>query len=119
MTLVFAKERSIEAIRDAMFANRTLAFFDNQLAGKEELLTALFRASVTVKPTGRTDGDNQPLYLVTNISTIPYELQTAGGIELIVPAEGSLILPIDPSWLKGVTVKNLITGPKTKLKLDL
>jgi len=46
MTLVLAKERTVEAIREALFANRTIAWFDESLAGKKEYLKAFFEESV-------------------------------------------------------------------------
>lgn len=41
MTLVFAKEKSLESIKEAMFAGRMLAFFNNFLMGKEEYMKLL------------------------------------------------------------------------------
>ncbi|WP_430812231.1 MULTISPECIES: Sb-PDE family phosphodiesterase [unclassified Carboxylicivirga] len=49
MTLVFAKERSMEGLRQAMFDRRSVAFFGDELAGPEALLRHLFEASVVVK----------------------------------------------------------------------
>ena len=46
MTLVFAKNRSLESLKEALFANRTLAWFDNKLAGKEEFLKAFFQIQI-------------------------------------------------------------------------
>ena len=44
MTLVFAKDASLEAIREALFARRTAAYSGNMLVGKEELLRPDLRA---------------------------------------------------------------------------
>jgi len=49
MTLVFAKERSIEGIKEALIAGRTLAYFNNHLAGKEEYLKEFIQKSLAVK----------------------------------------------------------------------
>jgi predicted metal-dependent phosphoesterase TrpH len=49
MTLVFAKERSVEGIKEALFAGRTVACFNNILAGKEEYLKELIKNSLFVK----------------------------------------------------------------------
>ena len=46
VTLVLAKERSEAGIREAMFAGRTIALFDDLLAGPEALLTGLVKASI-------------------------------------------------------------------------
>lgn len=48
ITLVFAKERSIESLREALFAGRTVAVYNDLLVGKEEFLIPLLRASIEV-----------------------------------------------------------------------
>lgn len=49
ITLVFAKERSIEAIKEALFDGRTVSWFDDLLVGKEEWVNALIDASLEFK----------------------------------------------------------------------
>lgn len=49
MTLVFAEARSLQAVKEALFKQRTVGFFGNTLVGNEELLTTLFQASVKLK----------------------------------------------------------------------
>lgn len=46
ITLVFAKERSIESLKEALFAGRTVAVFNSLLVGKEENLVPLLNASL-------------------------------------------------------------------------
>ena len=94
MTLVFAKNRSIESLKEALFANRTLAWFDNKLAGKEEYLKAFFEASVTIKPTGSVNRKDKALYEISNISAIPFDIETSNGDRLFIPSESSLIMPL-------------------------
>ena len=48
MTLILAKDRSLESIREALEAKRTLAFSFGTVAGDEKLLQDLFNASVKV-----------------------------------------------------------------------
>ncbi len=49
ITLVFAKEKSIEGMREALFAGRTVAVYNKLLVGKEEFLNPLIKASIQVK----------------------------------------------------------------------
>jgi predicted metal-dependent phosphoesterase TrpH len=49
VTLVFAKERSEEGIREALLARRSAAWADGKLAGREEQLRPLVAAAVTVE----------------------------------------------------------------------
>ncbi len=119
MTLVLASDRSLESIKEALFANRTLAYFDNKLAGKEEYLIAFFKASVIIKPTGVTNRKRHELFEISNISTVPFDLVTMKGDKLTIPAEASLILPLNRNEYKDLTVRNLFTGSKSNLKLNL
>ena len=48
ITLVFAKEKSLESLQEALFAGRTVAVFNDLLVGKEEFLKPLLRASIEV-----------------------------------------------------------------------
>ena len=119
MTLVFAKNRSLESLKEALFANRTLAWFDNKLAGKEEFLKAFFEASVTIKPIGAKNRKNNELYEISNVSAVPFDIETSKGDRLFIPAESSLIMPLDSVSSKGLKIKNLYTGSKSNLKVNL
>jgi predicted metal-dependent phosphoesterase TrpH len=46
MTLVFSEDRSVEGVKEALFAKRTLAYFDDIVAGDGELIKKLFLQSV-------------------------------------------------------------------------
>ena len=52
VTLVFAKEKSINAIKEALFERRTVAAYNDLLIGREDYLTPLIEASVSVKVLG-------------------------------------------------------------------
>jgi len=119
MTLVFAKDRSLESIKQALFENRTLAFFNNRLAGKEEFLKALFEASVTIKPTGATDKKKREYFEIKNISAVPFDVEMKNGNIINIPAEASIISILDRNADKHVSIKNLYTGSNSTLNLTL
>jgi hypothetical protein len=75
VTLVFAKENSVESIREAMFAGRTAAFFENQLVGHTDHLTQLFYASVSVIDLPMIIENNAKYIQFENSSDIDYELE--------------------------------------------
>ncbi len=119
MTLVFAIERSREAIKKAMFEKRTVAFFDDKLAGKKELLKAIFNASVKVEKTSQKNRRDKAIYNVSNSSTIPFEVESANGETFVIPSEASVLMPFDEEGLNGVTIKNLYVGARESLKLNI
>ncbi|MGB6153416.1 MAG: Sb-PDE family phosphodiesterase [Pricia sp.] len=48
ITLVFAKEKSIASLQEALFAGRTVAVYNDLLVGKEAFLKPLLQASIEV-----------------------------------------------------------------------
>lgn len=112
MTLVFATENSEKAIKEALFAGRTVAFFNGQMAGKEEYLTALFKASLVWEV---KDAD-QGAYQVSNMSDITYRF-TCNNQLYILPAGKAigLVLPKEGK----ITVLNCFTGANKNLEINL
>jgi predicted metal-dependent phosphoesterase TrpH len=49
ITLVFAIDKSLESLREALFAGRTVAVYNSLLVGKSEFLTPLIKASIQIK----------------------------------------------------------------------
>ncbi len=69
ITLVFAKEKSSESLREALFAGRTVAVYNDLLVGKEEFLKPLLKASIEIV-TAEYIEDTQVLKVeLTNISS--------------------------------------------------
>ena len=68
MTLVFAKEYTLESLREALFAGRMLAFFEDKLAGDKELIGKVIDSSLQIQVVDEKKG----VLVVTNISDIPF-----------------------------------------------
>ena len=49
MTLVFARERTPESVKEALIAGRTVVWFKDQLIGRREYLQGLFQGAVKVQ----------------------------------------------------------------------
>ncbi len=111
MTLVLAKERNIESIKEALFAKRSIAYFNGELAGKAEHLKGLLKASLKI----RIINDKQAE--VTNISDIMYRA-TGGGNLYIFPAQKTILMVI-PTPETIFTVENCHIGSKEKLTVTV
>lgn len=75
MTLVFATERSVEAIREALFARRTAVLSRNQLLGEAQYLQPLFAGSIeVVNPQLRFAGKGRLQVQVRNKAPLSFEL---------------------------------------------
>ncbi|WP_163322122.1 PHP domain-containing protein [Draconibacterium mangrovi] len=118
MTLVLAKERTQESIREALFANRTVAYFGNILAGKEEYLKAIFEASVKIE--FYREYEKGKTYIIANKSDVPFVLSSEEDL-FTIPANGETMVNIPNGFNNRVEVKNLhVKGTKNlKLKLEL
>ena len=73
MTLIFAKEKTLEAVREALEAKRTLALGFNTVCGDEQLLNDFFAAGMKVSVIGENDKGVD--LAVTNMTSIPYTIR--------------------------------------------
>jgi histidinol phosphatase-like PHP family hydrolase len=74
VTLVFAKERNVEGVRDALKNGRTLALFHgDSLGGKKEWAEAFFRSSIKIDPP-HFENNDVTWVQITNTSSVPYRV---------------------------------------------
>lgn len=127
MTVVLAKDKSEESVREAMFAGRTFIYFFGQVMGKEELLRKLFDNSVTVGQP-HYDTKDRCYVEVTNISDIPYKLRLASDLKgypslMDIPAGKTVLVSIPQKDITSDSpvyeVENLIISPEKHLEIKL
>ena len=73
-TLIFAKECTEEAIKEAIVERRTLAYGVDNVMGDAKLLADLFNASVVAKVISVSESGEKTIS-VTNTSSIPYHIR--------------------------------------------
>ena len=83
ITLVFARSRTLGGIKEALFARRTVVYFNNILMGKSEFLESLFFESLEYSkaPMEVANGVSRRIDIINN-SDVDYEL------ELVQPGIG-------------------------------
>lgn len=113
MTLVFATERSLEGIREALFARRTAAFYDNKLIGPEHFLDAIFTNSIVIESVEIIEGGLQAV--INNPTDIPFLLSKAEGNNPVLEFFSSKILPAG----KHTTIKVYSEASSLLNKIDL
>ena len=118
MTLILAKDCSLESIREALEAKRTLAFSFGTVAGDEELLRALFLASVKFTP---TQANEKRAYVqLENNSSIDFIIRQAEGANTVVlKRHSSILLRCDKSNTQPITIENLWCGADKKVAIDI
>jgi hypothetical protein len=119
MTLVFSKGKTLESIREAMFDKRTVAWFDNKLAGREDLLKAIFEASVKITPVSGTSNKKEESFEIRNISAIPFVIESNTGSIMVIHAEGLIRVQLARSDYNEAKVINLLTGSGSCLRISI
>jgi len=125
VTLVFAKERSLDSLKEALKEGRTAVWHKDRLIGRPEYLQPLFNASVRIEKT-ETASDNQVNVTLQNSSIVPCRLiQTGNGEKktIEIPACGQTQVKMalkkgEKGSLSG-TVENYIVAPGKGLDVTL
>ena len=136
MTLVFVKEKTIEAIKEALFERRTAVWSKNILIGEEKYLKPIFDESIEIiNPDVTVKGKGSATIQIRNKSDISFELALdAGAIDISAP--GNITLNADKIVLleiKGTSevlsgtkkicipykVKNLLITPEEGLHTEI
>ena len=114
MTLILAADKSLEYLKEALQARRTIAFAFNTLSGSKELLEAFFKASVKCE---RLKGNT---FILTNTTDIPYVIQQENANPVILDGDSSirLAIPKGSETLK-FSVNNMWVGSKQNLVIEL
>jgi histidinol phosphatase-like PHP family hydrolase len=124
VTLVFAKERTMESLKEAMFAGRTAVWYGDSLAGFEQFTGPLFRAAVKAGKPYRDDGKNI-FFEVWNNSDLPMMLTDGpegAPAKMTLPANSITRVRADRRYLKQpltYNVSNIVTGSGTVLRTEI
>jgi 3',5'-nucleoside bisphosphate phosphatase len=123
MTLVFAKERSHNSLKEAMFAGHTMVWFRDTLAGKEEFAKPFFYQSISVDEPYLKD-DSNICFEVTNRSDIPFYLTNGikdapANITLSARSVTRVVLSKKVKDPLVYDVMNVLTGEKEVLRVEL
>jgi hypothetical protein len=115
--LILAKEKTPEAVKEALFAGRTVVYWRNFLMGKAEYLAPIFEQSISIEnPSAKIAPQGRINFQIHNASDVDYELELAGPVEQFdVPQ--SLTLPADRTVLFGVRSQNAEAKGKVRLEI--
>lgn len=119
VTLVFARERTEEGIREAMFAKRTAALFFNRLVGRKELIEPLIMRSIKVEPSHYYE-NGYSYFSVKNLTDIEFTLVKTGTDKselperTVLPRRATIILKAKQPKGQQLTytyyLENVLTG---------
>lgn len=114
LTLVLAKNKTEEAIKEALFARQTVVYSANQLLGEAEHLSPLFHQSLEVKSgPARIKGRGKTLVQLFNRSPVPFRLESAGKLEEVSVPKTLVLQPGRTSLLELTGRTNGLSGART------
>lgn len=131
MTLVFAKERSVEGIREALTSRRTAVYFDDFLIAREPEAEAFFKSAVEVTSQRKNrKGEHILEIMLYNNSDIPFKIRTTADYEIErFPLGQTVLTPHDTTTLVlkamwkypeetplRIEVSNIIVSPSEAFK---
>lgn len=114
ITLIFAKEKNLESMREALFEGRTVAVYNDLLVGKPEFLKPLLQASVVIESAN---------YL-PNTTVLKVELKNISSSDLLFENQmefnfydSSPVFEVSAGKIKTVHIKTQEKLNSVKLKL--
>lgn len=131
ISLVFAKERTKESIKEALFAGRTVAWFENILAGSQPNIDALLKASLTIEKASYIgpsavaqvilQNHSHASYILKNNSE--YDFQSSADIIQVGPHESIKILVMTEvqkrSFKLSFEILNAMIGRREHARMNL
>jgi len=126
ITLVFAEQKSLKALKEALVAGRTAVWYQSQLIGRKKYLEAIFNAAVKIGTPYLRQG-NTIWFEITNNSDIDVEMQRVGrqGPEkLTLPANVTTIVKTNINTETDKTIlayqaTNFLIAPDKGLPVNL
>jgi len=130
MTLVFAKDKTEESIKEALIARRTALYFDDYLIARQPEAEAFFKAAIQVSTEKKTR-NGEPILLVKllNNSDIPFTIQVSadynierfplGQVKLVAHDTTTVILKAIWNYPQETSLKmkvsNILVSPEEML----
>lgn len=119
MTFILAKDKSLESLKEALLAHRTVAYAYGSLAGEEQMLKDFFLASVAVEVLYENSKGTKTVSL-TNNTSLPY-LISYGGNPVFLNPHCSIRTTVAKGKALKFSVENMWCGdnahPQIEIKL--
>lgn len=109
VTLVFAKEKSEEALKESLMKQRTVVWFKNTLIGRPEFLNPLIQASLVVKKVAYIKDSFVASVEIENKSDAAFMMENLSGYALHGNADIVQLAPHETTEIKVMTLKALKT----------
>ena len=119
MTLILAKECTLDALYEALCAKRTIAVSGGYITAKEELLKELFLASVECTVIS-TNSNGSRTFSLANKSSLPYTFKTSpNALPITLYPMQSLTLSVAKDKTYDMTITNMFCGENVNPVINL
>ena len=119
MTIIFAKECSLESIREALEAHRTICYAFGTIGGDEKLLKEFFETSIAVKKLAIDKKKKSQRVMITNTTSLPYTLRVNMGNPVELRPLSSTIVTVKVGKPIQCKVLNMWCGANEHLTVTL
>ena len=116
VTLVFAKQKTAESIKEALFGRRTVAWHNNTLIGRSEYLLPLIQASISVQSADYQGSSAVVTVVLKNDSDAGFILANQSSYTL---HDDAGIVMLHPNTTTKIEVKTLEQLPEFELKFEV
>jgi 3',5'-nucleoside bisphosphate phosphatase len=123
-TLILAKEKSEESIKEALFNQKTIAYFNHQLIGRSAEINALLESTLIIESASYIGPSTVAQFTIKNLSNTPFILVNKSPLTLHQHADLIQIKPLSETKIQVKTketlseialefeVLNALTAPK-------
>lgn len=122
MTLILAKDKSLDSVKEALMARRTLAYAYGSIAGEEQLVRDFFNACIIYETLFEKDGKQRKVRMsnptsmtfVLNFGGNPVQLRPFTSRDVTVNKGKDVTFTVENLWVPGET-----NHPEFKLTYDM
>ncbi|MBQ5836261.1 MAG: histidinol-phosphatase [Alistipes sp.] len=118
MTFIYAKDKSLASIREAIEARRTIAYSYGTIAGEESLLRKFVEASLEVRIAG-VNKYGKAQYVVKNNSSVEFMIRFEGGNPVILKGLSSAFITVHKAGQNELVVDNAWYGEDKQLTIKV
>ena len=109
MTFIMAKDNSLESVKEALLARRTLAYSYGSIAGEEQLVRDFFNACITYETLFEKDGKQRRVRMcnptsmtfVLNFGGNPVQLRPFTSRDITVNKNKGVTFTVENLWIPG------------------
>ena len=118
MTFIYAKDKSLASLREALEAHRTIAYSFGTIAGEEMLLRKFVEAALEVREAG-ADRKGKMQYVVKNNTSVEFLVHFEGGNPIVVAPLSSAFIKELKSGQTTLVIANAWCGEDKHITISV